>query len=58
LVELRFWVERPPKVSRFDLKKIRSKNFMIPGEPWLRAGGGRGDRSNEGEIVAGDVEDG
>jgi hypothetical protein len=57
-VEWRFWVERPPKVSRFDLKKIRSKNFKIPGEPWLRAGGGRGDRSNEGEIVAGDLEDG
>jgi len=27
------YVERPPKVSRSDLKKIRSENFKILEEP-------------------------
>jgi hypothetical protein len=29
----------PLEVSRFDLKKIKSKNLKILGEPWLRARG-------------------
>jgi hypothetical protein len=48
-------VKRPLEVSKFDLKKIRSKNFKIPKEPWLRAEEGREDQSNEGEGNADDV---
>jgi hypothetical protein len=48
-------MERPPVVSRSDLKKKkknRSKNFKISGEPWLRSGGGE-DQSNCKEVVNG-----
>jgi len=49
-------MERPPVVSRSDLKKKkkknRSKNFKISGEPWLRSGGGE-ERSNYKEAING-----
>jgi hypothetical protein len=48
-------VKMPHEVSRSDLKKIRSKNFRVPGEPWLREGEGKGNRSNKREDCADDV---
>jgi hypothetical protein len=46
-------MERPPEVSKFDLKKNKSKNFKILGDPWLRSGGGQEDRSSCKETVNG-----
>jgi hypothetical protein len=49
------WIKRPLEVSRYELEKLRSKNFKIPREPWLRVGGGGRNRSDKREAVAGDV---
>lgn len=49
------WIERLIEVSRSELEKLRSNNFKISGESWLRVGGGGRNRSDKRKAVAGDV---